>query len=200
MNYKINPTAMKYFRTLIPAAALALMASTGFAVTPSNASLNGTYVFHFSNVQEASWYASVSCHYTNITDYYTGGGQSANMRVTAGEMTFNGKGSVTINYTSYDVFNSAASNATVKITCPSSPGAPAITNNGHMVLNPPSSYTVTGTYAVSPNGTASLTLPAGQGGLSRMSLASFTSTGLSTTFLIDSPDNNDINTGIGVHK
>ena len=185
---------------LIGVAALLPFASRGFAATPSNASLSGTYVFHFSNVKEVNWYASKSCHYTNATYTYGGGGQSVDAEIITGEATFDGKGHVSINFTDSHHFNQAASNATVSITCPGKPGEGVNTNNGHMVYEPASTGTYTGTYAVKSDGSATITLTQVDGGL-ELNLTAFNSAGLSTTFLIDNPDGNyGYDQGIGVHK
>ena len=188
-------------RHLLAAVAVLLpFAGRGFAAPPSNASLSGTYVFHFSNVKEVGWYATKSCHYTNITDTYSGGGQSVDEEVVTGEATFDGKGHVSFSFTDLHHFDQAASNATVSITCPAKPGEGVSTNNGHMVYEPASSGTYTGTYAVKSDGSATVTLTEVDGGL-ELNLASINSAGLSTTFLIQNPDGNyGYDLGIGVHK
>jgi hypothetical protein len=180
--------------------ALLAFPRSSFAATPSNASLSGAYVFHFTSVKENYWYRNVSCHYANITYTYGGGGQSANTEAVVGDATFDGKGHVTINFTDNHHFNSAASNATVSITCPAKPGGSVNTNNGQMVLDPASSGTYTGTYDVKSDGSATITLANGDGGLG-LNLAAFDSAGLSTTFLINNPDGTDgFLSGVGVHK
>jgi len=189
-------TAAKVF---VPAVAMLLMRA-GYAASPSNASLNGTYVFHFTNVKEEGWYATKSCHYTNITYSYGGGGQSVDAEVITGEATFDGKGHVSISFTDIHRFDQAASNATVSITCPSKPGGSVNTNNGHMVYYPATSGKYTGSYAVKSDGSSTITLNGVDGGLD-LNLASFDSAGLSTTFLINNPDGQyGYDLGIGVHK
>ena len=181
-------------------AALLAFPHSSFAAAPSNASLSGTYVFHFTSVKENYWYRTVSCHYANVTYTYGGGGQSANAEVVVGEAIFDGKGHVTINFTDNHRFNQAASNASVSITCPAKPGGSVNTNNGQMVLEPVSSGTYTGTYEVKSDGSAAITLTDVDGGLG-LNLAAFDSAGLSTTFLINNPDGADgFLTGVGVHK
>lgn len=182
------------------ATALLLLSGRGYAATPTNASLNGAYVFHTSTVKEEYWNATKSCHYTNITYTYGGGGQSANTEIINGEATFDGKGHVSIDYTDIHRFNPAASNETVSITCPSKPGGSVNTNNGHLVDDSPASGSLTGTYVVNSDGSATITLADDQGELD-LNLAAFNTAGLSTTFLIIIPDSPDANgTGIGVHK
>lgn len=188
-------------RHLLAAMAVLLpFAGRGFAASPSNASLSGTYIFHFSNVKEVNWFATKSCHYANVTDTFSGGGQSVDEEVVTGEATFDGKGHVSFSFTDLHHFDQAASNATVSITCPAKPGEGANTNNGHMVYEPATSGTYTGTYSVKSNGSAAVTLAEVDGGLD-LSLAAFNSAGLSTTFLIDTPDGTyGYDQGIGVHK
>lgn len=183
-------------------AAFLMLAGSCFAATPAptNASLDGVYVFHFSSTKEVNWFKTVTCHYATGNYTFTGGGQSANTEVIAGEATFDGRGHVVINFTDNRKFNSAASNATVSITCPSKAGEPANINDGHMVYEPATTGQYSGSYAVTSTGSATITLPDGEGGL-ELSLAAFNSAGLSSTFLIDTPDGSDSYLiGIGVHK
>jgi hypothetical protein len=199
---RLTPGAIKGLRALILIAAFAMLAGACLAATPAptKASLDGTYVFHFSTVKEVNWSNSVSCHYTNATYTYTGYGQSVDDEVITGEAIFDGKGGVVIHYTDNRKFDQAASDDTVSITCPSQPGGSVNTNNGHMVLYPTTSGTYTGTYSVSSDGSAAITLPAVDGGLT-LNLSAFNSAGVSTTFLIDTPDGtDDFLSGIGVLK
>ncbi|MGB6686359.1 MAG: hypothetical protein WBE76_00790 [Terracidiphilus sp.] len=181
---------------------IALLATprSSFAATPSNASLSGTYEFHMSEVKEVYWYRNVSCHYTNITYTYSGGGQSANTEIINGEATFDGKGHVSISASDIHHFNSAASDATVSITCPAKPGDQVITNNGHMVLDATTPGSLEGTYAVKADGSGTITLSDGDGGLD-LNLSAFNSAGVSTTVLIINPDSSEAyGTGIAVLK
>jgi hypothetical protein len=162
----------------------------GFAATPvpTNKSLDGVYVMHFTSTKEVYWSASKTCSFPkNIKETFTGQGQSTNTMVVVGNATFDGNGHVSISYTEYNQFNATASNDTVEITCPKTASNPANIDSGHMVQDGPSSATLTGTYEVKANGTATVTLPATGGGL-ELNLAGLSSTGLSSTFLIDNPD------------
>jgi hypothetical protein len=182
--------------TAIVFALLLVLAGNGYAATPSNASLNGPYVFHFSITKEAQWSTSKNCTYKGNTNTYWAGGQSAYTELNYGTATFDGKGHVTLVMTDAHRLNQSASNATATITCNSN--GSANTHGGNMVYEAPSSETVTGTYTVSADGIGSVTLPDGQGTL-ELDLSLFTSTGLSTTVLMRSMDNN-IGTGIAIHK
>jgi hypothetical protein len=199
---ELTPRAVKGLRTLLLVAAFAMLAGACFAGTPAptDASLDGTYVFHFSNVKEVNWYKTVTCSYPKAKYTFTGGGQSVDSEIIMGEATFDGKGHVSINFTDYHKFDESASNATVSIACPAKEGAPPNIDNGQLVFEAPSSGTYTGTYSVKSNGSAAITLPDGEGYLG-LNLAAFNSAGLSTTVLIDNPDGTDgFLSGIAVHK
>jgi len=184
------------FYTAIVFALLLVLAGNGFAATPTNASLNGPYVFHFSNTKEAQWSKSKSCTYKGATSTYWVNGQSAYTELTYGTATFDGKGHVTLVFTDAHQLNQAATTATATITCNSNGGAS--TYNGYMVYEAPSTGTMSATYSVNASGIGTLTLPDNQGTL-ELDLTLFTGTGLSTTALMRSMDNN-IGTGIMVHK
>src|SRR5579863_1548736 len=98
-------------------------------------------------------------------------------------------------------FNSTASDNTVIIpACPVKAGAQLNINNGSMVLENEGPMTIQATYVVKSDGSGTITIPGGQGDL-QLSLAAFTSTGLSTTVLMLNPDNaTDTGTGIAIHK
>lgn len=195
-------TVIGGLKSLMLSAALLLPGGVCLAATPapSNASLEGVYVFHFTSTKEVYWSATKSCHYANITYTYTGGGQSVDNEVVIGEATFDGKGGVVINFTDNHKFNSAASDASVSITCPAKPGGSVNISNGQMILDPATTGRFTGSYTVTSTGLATITLPASEGELG-LSLAAFNSAGLSTTFLINNPDGSDSYlVGIGVHK
>jgi hypothetical protein len=187
---------------MILAAAFAMLAGACFAATPAptDASLDGAYVFHFSSVKEVYWSKSVTCHYPTATYTFGGGGQSVDNEIITGEATFDGKGHVSISFTDYHKFDESASNASVSVSCPAKAGAQPNIDNGQLVFEAPSSGTYTGTYAVNSKGSATITLSDGEGSLG-LSLAAFNSAGLSTTVLIDNPDGADgFLSGIAVHK
>jgi hypothetical protein len=192
-------------KTLILATALLAPAGSCLAAGPNNASLDGTYVFHISTVHEGYWYKTKNCTYETSkgtsTFTYSGGGQRAFSEIINGQMTFNGKGGVSITYTNMNSFNQTASNNSVIIpACPAKEGASLNINNGSLVLETQGPGTIEATYAVESNGAGTITLPDGQGTLD-LNLTAFTSTGLSTTVLILNPDNaTDTGTGIAVHK
>ena len=199
---QLTPRAVKGLRTLLLVAAFAMLAGACFAATPAptDASLDGAYVFHFSSVKEVNWFKSVTCHYPKASYTFTGGGQSADNEVITGEAIFDGKGHVTLNFTDNRKFDETESNASVSITCPAKAGEPANIDNGQMVLYPATSGSYKGTYTVKSDGSAAITLPDGEGGLG-LNLAAFNSAGLSTTVLIDNADGTDgFLSGIAVHK
>lgn len=183
-------------KPLIAAAAMLAMGGVAFGATPTEASLSGPYVFHLSVTKEAQWSITKKCTYKGDTNTYWAGDQSAYTELNYGTATFDGKGHVTLVMTDAHRLNQAASNATATITCNSTGGAN--TTGGNMVYEAPSISTVTGTYTVSASGTGAITLPDGMGTVD-LDLTLFTGTGLSTTVLMRSMDNN-IGTGIAVHK
>lgn len=191
-----RPRINGVLRFLIAAVAILVMCGIAFAATPTAASLSGPYVFHFTTIHEAQWSTTKTCTYKGVTNTYWAGDQSAYTELTYGTATFDGKGHVTLVITDAHRLDQAASNATATITCLSTGGAN--THGGNMVYEAPSTSTVTGTYTVSANGTGVLNLPGDQGAAD-LDLTLFTSTGLSTTVLMRSMDNN-IGTGIAVHK
>jgi hypothetical protein len=194
MRPRIGPT----LRFLIAAAATLVNCGIAFGATPAPtvASLNGPYVFHFSVIKEAQWSTTKNCTYKGDTNTYWAGDQSAYTEMAYGTATFDGKGHVTLVMTDNHKLNQAASNATATITCKSTGGANTI--GGNMVYEAPVTSTVTAAYTVSASGTGAITLPDDQGTLD-LDLTLFTSSGLSTTLLMRSMDNN-IGTGIAVHK
>lgn len=184
------------FYTAILFALLLVLVGNGYAAGPSNASLNGPYVFHFSITKEAQWSTSKSCTYNGNTNTYWAGGQSAYTELNYGTATFDGKGHATLVMTDNHKLNQSASNATATITCNSN--GSANTHGGNMVYEPPSTATIVATYTVSADGIGTMTLPDNQGTV-ELDLSLFNGAGLSTTVLMRSMDNN-IGTGIAVHK
>lgn len=184
------------FYTAIVFALLLVLAGNGFAATPTKASLNGPYAFQLSISKEAYWSITKKCTYKGISSQYWAGGQSTYTELNYGTATFDGKGNVTFVMTDAHKLNQAASNATATIVCNSN--GTATTDGGNLVYEATSTATVHGTYTVSSNGSAIITLPDDQG-TADLQLSLFNSAGLSTTFLMRTMDN-DIGTGIGVHQ
>ena len=158
-------------RAVLAVCTLLVLVSTSFAAPPSNASLNGTYSFQLANTNVQQWSVSWQCPvYTTVTsvDPATGivttvqvqtgstqqtrSGNSAKEEVTAGTLTFDGKGGVVGSAIQYGKLDQASSIASIPQSCPNASGS------GYSVFFPPTPTGFTGTYAILPDGTGSLQL------------------------------------------
>lgn len=132
---------------------LLVLVSAGFAATPSNASLKGTYSFQLGSSHFNSWTIGYACPAPGGGSFnQTAGGFDDKEEVIIGNVTFDGKGNATGTFTDYGRFDQSSSLATVDTSCPNS------TNGGHAVFFPPTAGTFTGTYVVNADGTGALAL------------------------------------------
>ena len=122
---------------------LLVIASASFAVTPTNASLKGTYSFQLGSSHGNYWGKQLSCSGKSLWM----GGSTVKSESIVGNIIFNGAGSVSGTYTQYGQFNQTASNNTV--TCSSS---------GYAVYSAPVSGTLTGTYSIQSTGAGAMTI------------------------------------------
>ncbi|MGB6689541.1 MAG: hypothetical protein WBE76_17030 [Terracidiphilus sp.] len=129
-----------------------VMINAAFAVTPSEGSLKGVYVFQFFQATENYWQKTVSITCGGLTETFTGSGQTAATEIVHGTMNFTGAGTVSATFTEYGQFNQAASDDTVTIACSGNPRSPFTTNNGHPVFDEAVDGTDTGTYIFGSNG------------------------------------------------
>ncbi len=134
---------------LVACTVLVLVLSA-FAVTPSNASLNGEYPFSFSGAHQYSWGQTLNCG----GNFQFWGGNIVRQQTVVGTATFNGAGGVTGTFTEYGQIDQAASDASVSCG-----------NNGNPVFQAGLPGTFTGTYAIQSNGSGAMVLtPTGGGG------------------------------------
>ena len=169
-------------RTTIILCILLVLVLTAYAVTPSNASLNGAYSFQFSGAHLRSWGQTLNCGGNNVFM----GGTDTRDEVESGTATFDGNGNVTATFVDYGSFDQASSDASV--SCAS---------NGNPVYFPPTPGTATGTYSIQSTGDGTLTLTISGGGgstgpvTSNIKVAGNCSTGLANTaFLVGLKSNN----------
>jgi hypothetical protein len=197
----VRPRFIGILRTLIVAAAIALICGVSFGATPSNASLSGSYNINFSKVRQASWQKSITCTHNGDKNTFTVGGQSAYAEVDYGVATFDGDGHVSIALTQvHREVNQAESDATVEIACSSSGGYTS-TSSGYIVFEAPISGTETGTYSVTSTGSGTITIPGSNGGTLDIDIGGYGSTGIASTILLrNDPSENDQGSGVGVHK
>jgi hypothetical protein len=129
-----------------------VMIHAAYAVTPSDVSLKGVYVFQFFQTTENYWQKTVSITCGGVKGTFTGYGQTASTEIVHGTMNFSGTGSVSATFTEYGQFDQAASDDTVTIACSGNPSSPFTYNNGHAVFDNAVKGTDTGTYIVGSNG------------------------------------------------
>lgn len=143
---------------ILPTLALLLLPCAGYAASPADASLKGTYAFQMSQSELVTWQRLVSVTCFGVTYTHEPSGMSVDTQVIAGTVTFSGSGTFSMAITKYGVFDQAASNATVSASCTGNPHAPVTTNGGHPVLSNGVESTTTGTYTVGSDGTGTFTL------------------------------------------
>jgi hypothetical protein len=139
---------------------LMLLPCAGYAASPSNASLKGSYAFQFTQTQTVTWSRSISIKCSGTTYSVTPFGQSIGTQILVGTMTFSGSGTITISYTEYGVFNQDASNAAASASCTGNPNAPVSYNPGNPVFDNDITESNSGTYTIGSSGSGSLTLAA----------------------------------------
>jgi hypothetical protein len=183
-------------------ALIMLLSSAAYAAAPSEASLKGTYAFQVSDVQQVSWYKSVSATCFGIKYTSTIGGQSVANVITAGTMTFSGTGTLSsIAATKYGKLDQAASNETPTMTCTGNPNQPYTTNAGYPVFYPSAPMDTTGTYTVTSAATGTLTSAGSSADeVIDISLGQFNAAGVAGVFLMRQTEKNngEGSTGIGV--
>lgn len=184
-------------RTLLIISFLAL-ATIGFAQTYSNANLNGAYSVQFGDPQAYSWFKTFTCP-TNSQITYTVNGSAAGMNASSGTATFDGNGNVSVTITSIGNENQTASANTTSVTWNSSCQVTSV-NNGHVVYQPPTTKTQTGTYSIQANGTGTMSETGSS--QSQTLLLAATVNGISTTVFVSNPQVNgkSIGTGLAVHQ
>ena len=134
-------------KTLLAISTLFVLVSASFAVTPSNASLKGTYSFQLGTSHFNSWQVHYPCPNPNGgIDARTAGSFESRDEVIIGNVTFDGKGNAIGTYTQYGQFDYASSIGTVDTSCPFS------VNSGHAVYFAPVSGTFTGLYTIGADG------------------------------------------------
>lgn len=187
---------------------LFVLTQAAYAVTPSETSLKGGYVFQFFQTTENYWSKTVSVKCGGVTATFTGGGQTAATEIVHGVMTFSGAGTESAVFTEYGQFNQAASDDTVTITCSGNPNAPFTENQGHAVFMGNVEGTDTGTYNVGYNGTnygglltfsPRLSPAVGLGKIS-YDLAGLSSANLFSTMLLRPDETTGEGMGIAVHE
>ena len=122
---------------------LFLIPSATFAVTPSNASLKGTYSFQLASSHFYSWGKQLTCSGKSVWM----GGTTVKSESIVGAVTFSGTGTVSGSYTDYGQLNQTASNNTASCT-----------SGGHAVYLAPASGTLSGTYTVASTGAGAMTI------------------------------------------
>jgi len=158
---------------------LALAVTAFAAVTPSDASLKGTYGFNEGKAETDSWFAQVSC--PNYSGQLFAGSETSTP-VNDGTITYDGKGNFTYTGYKYGVFDQTLSNETVQWTCDQN-GNPIITNPGNAVYDAPVAESVSGTYTVNSNYTGEMNTEGGNSTLI-LRIAGTNAKGLATTVLI----------------
>lgn len=200
--FSARPTIKDALRFLVAAAAILLMCGIAFGATPSATSLSGSYVFNFSQTQQAYWSKSISCTYKGDKNTYTASNWSAYTQLTYGTMTFNGKGQVTVTMTQVHMFNQDASNDSIVIKCGTEGGYTS--NGGQLVYDPAASGTMTGTYTVASDGTGSITIGTGaDAGTLDFDIGGYenASAGIASTLLLRTPESeNSQGMGTAAHK
>ena len=196
------------FYAAIVFALLLVLAGNGYAATPSNASLSGSYNFHLTTTKEAYWSASKTCgpttkQYTAFVDGFT-----AYTQLVRGVMTFDGRGNVTkVVYTQVNKFDQAATDATIKITCTTNGGWTS--NNVQPVFYAPAAGSGSGTYSAASTGSGSITLEVHDTGSTTDNSVQLdfdlggADSGIASTVLLRSPDtfnSHDFDTGTAVHQ
>jgi hypothetical protein len=189
-------------KALIFAFALLMLSAAAFAASPSATSLSGSYVFNFSQTQQAYWSKSITCTYKGNTNTYTAANWSAYTQLTYGTMTFNGKGQATVTMTQVHTFDQEASNASIVIKCGTKGGYTS--NGGQLVYDAPASGTMTGAYTVASDGAGSITIGSGaDAGALDFDIAGYegASTGIASTLLLRTPESeNSQGMGTAVRK
>jgi hypothetical protein len=160
--------------------------------TWSNASLQGTYAYQLTEIEEVHWQNTVSCWSYGEEFTWTGYGQSAITVVSNGLLTADGHGNIAGSQTQRNMFDQAGSDNTVTITCVSP--TQQVTNSGRVVYLPPETSTIKGTYSTEPNGTGTFS------GGANFQLAGSNANGLATIVFFATPDQEHPITGILVHE
>ena len=175
-----------------------LISATSFAQTYSNANLNGAYSVQFGSPQTYSWSKTFTCPTNSLTTYTANSSETGN-NVSFGSATFDGNGNVSITITSIGNENQTASANTMSVTWNSSCQIISV-NDGHVVYQPASTKTQTGTYSIQANGSGTMS-EVGSSQTQTLLLAATTG-GLSTTVLITNTQVNGktIGNGIAVHQ
>jgi hypothetical protein len=177
--------------------AMLLISATSFAQY-SNANLNGAYSLQFSSPQTYNWSKTFTCP-SNSSITYTANGSTAGSQVDFGTVTFDGNGNLSVSLTSIGSENSSASAKTMSVTWNSSCQVVSV-NDGHVVYEPATTKTQTGTYSIQSNGTGTMSETGSS--QSQTLLLAATSGGLSSTVLLTNPIVNGkiIGTGMAVHQ
>jgi hypothetical protein len=191
-------------RSFVVAVSLLLLSfSAANAVTPSKASLKGTYFFQVTQVEVVSWGKTVSatCFGTKYSFFVSG--QAVANKVNFGTVAFNGTGTYSMSTSEAGELNQTASNNTVSITCTSNRSQPYTTNSGSPVFEAPSPTTMSGSYTVASDQTGTMTLsdPDGEQ-IIDLSLGDLNASGVAGVVLISQPGKKDGNytTGIAILK
>lgn len=187
-------------RIALFASVLLFLPCTGYAASPSNNSLKGTYAFQFSQTQAVTWGRKISivCFKKSYTVQVYG--QSVGTEIVVGTMTFTGSGTVTVSVTKYGVFNQDASNAGGSAVCGANDTEPIETIAGNPVFDNGITGSDSGTYSVASNGTGSLTLPATGGNNETVQdfvLGDYNSEGVAQAALFMQAGKNNGNGGTG---
>jgi len=175
-----------------------VLSAVAFGITPSNASLSGTYAINYHSASYNSWFAQVSCpHYTG--SLYAG--STTTNEVVDGKIIFDAKGSVpSFSVYQYSHFNQALSNATPTWACDPN-GNPYITNPGYAVYDAPIPDSGTGTYSIQSDYTGQMNL-SGVSGTFVLRIAATNTKGLASDFMFHGTksDNSADGDGLGVKQ
>ena len=187
---KQEETTMK--RVGLVVSLLLLVVSAAFAggpapITPNNASLKGKYSFqlassHFNTVTSNPVSCGIAGSSQPPQDYRTWY-YDTKMEVDTGTATFDGAGNVTITGFAYGILDVSSSVAAISGVCDGTTGQVNWTV-GQAVYFPSSPRSITGTYAISSDGTGAILLPAANANLI-VRLAGYNATkGLATSFIM----------------
>jgi hypothetical protein len=175
-----------------------LLISTASFAQYSNSNLNGAYSVQFGSPETYSWSKTFTCP-TNSSITYIPYGSITGTNVVFGTGTFDGNGNLSVSLTDIGVENATASGNTMSVTWNSACQVTNV-NYGHVVYQPVTTKTQTGTYSIQANGTGTMS-EVGSSQSQTVVLAGTTG-GLSSTVLMTNPQVNGktMGTGIAVHQ